>query len=135
MTEINKDCLATKQKRTKPIIEKISLSPDQQKALEDYLALFNKSTEKYCHVISRNNRRRHIISIVGKLCSFCDGIPSYQVSYHFEGIIRLERFCDSCWGKKEERERDAKEYRKSFETNPDIINDINMQESITSQNY
>ena len=123
-------------KRNNPIIEKIELTQDQQKKLEDYLALENQNHKiKFHHVISSLTRRRHIISIVGKLCSFCYGIPSYQVSYPCGGISRVERFCQSCYDKRQERDRLAKESKSYIETDPERINEVYMKERSTLQNY
>ena len=73
--------------------------------------------------------------IGGKLCFFCYAVPSYQVTYPYQGVSRVERYCNDCFAKKEEREKEGNEYLKSFERNQDIINDLDMQERLTSQNY
>ena len=121
--------------KPKPIIEKISLSSDQQKRLEDYLALFNKP-EKYSHIVSSATKRRKIMEIIGgKLCFFCYAIPTYQVSYPYQGINRIERFCNDCFAKRADREKEGNKCLKSFESNQDIINEVEMQERLASQNY
>ena len=54
--------------------------------------------------------------IGGKLCFFCYAVPSYQVTYPYQGdISRVERYCNDCFAKKEEREKEGNEYLKSFE--------------------
>ena len=40
----------------------------------------------------------------------------------------VERFCDSCWGKREERERDAEQAKKFIETDVEKINQALMKE-------
>ena len=70
------------------------------------------------------------MSIVGKLCSYCDAIPSYQVSYPHQGITRVERFCQSCYDKRKERDEEGEESKSYLETNPEKISQIYVKEKV-----
>ena len=118
------------------MISRIVLSPDKLKVLDDFLALEKETKIKYYHVVSSATKRRKIMEIIGgKLCFFCYAIPSYQVSYPYGGISRVERYCNDCFEKRVDREKEGNECRKSFENDPEIINDIDIEQRLISHNY
>lgn len=100
--------------------------------LSDYLALEKEHLRtKHYRNVSTLTKRRRIISIVGGLCSFCDSVPSYSVTYPFNGISKVERYCQSCYDRREDREKDGQESKSYLETDQEKINEM----SFSSENY
>lgn len=46
--------------------------------------------------VSQFLKRDFIKEIMGGTCSICQETPTKIVSYHLEGIVVIERYCDKC---------------------------------------
>ena len=46
--------------------------------------------------VSQFLKRDFIREIMGGTCSICHETPTKIVSYHLEGIVVIERYCDKC---------------------------------------
>ena len=74
-----------------PTISKIELSSKDMDKLQICLQS-NKMSP-----MSKDMRQRKIVGI----CQ-CGGTPEYIISYHYEGLTKIERYCESCLSKAKE---------------------------------
>lgn len=87
-------------------IEPIILSPDKQEFLDNFLELQN-SPIRYEYHYSPTGRIKKIKKIIGCTLCQCGNIPKFKITYQFKGITKLERYCDSCFNKIKEREKEV----------------------------
>ena len=42
--------------------------------------------------------KKRMIRKIAKVspCCTCGGIPTYEVIYHYDGALKVERYCESC---------------------------------------
>jgi len=78
----------------KPKIEPIKVSDEQLNQLNQILN---------GKMISRQTKNLALREVYGGFCSSCNQVPSKNVIYKLDGIELIERYCDSCFSKYENR--------------------------------
>lgn len=83
-------------------VDEIILSPEKQEFLKNFL-----EAQKHTRSYTPHGKLKTIKRIFGGTLCSCEAIPKYLITYQYNGITKIEKYCQPCFDKVKEHEKEA----------------------------